>query len=996
LAVDPEALFAAGSAVVAAGDGVAANLTVLTGGFSVHTGLDPAGTVFGLAYQSAAEALLKAAVAAINACRHSGAKIQLGASNYSKAEAASTLGGGAGVLSPPSEPADIAPPGPPGTWGAGEPPPLLWAVVESFVDGVWPDGDVAGLHAAAARWRSFGAALSGMQGALDGSKSLIGAQQIAEGDQLKSVLSKIGENVNSIGAQCGKLAATLDDFANEVSHAQNAIRDLLHRLGSLADIAHDVVLIFEGDAIDEIKKIANDINAVLHNLGREGRAFEQSMTLGMQVIDHVVVEMEKFMRGEFTHFLGDQVGNAVANDFDTFINVNEGFFKGGVGMVQGIVALDPRWFLVDPKGATDTWMGMTKTSLLNHILNPQEAVEADKQMFKSLLHLDDWRSDRPGLGFGENVFDVATFFLPGVGEAGAGAKGAGAAAGAAEEGTEAATAAGTVGRGGEAAGELGELGELAGAGNGLGEIGKVGGGLTKDLQSLGDLPKIDPPISGSPVTLPTEGLPGAPVEAAPHPVETVPPGPHEPPAAPAGGPAGGPHEPPLPPAGGPAGGPHEPPSPTGEGAPHEAPSPPAGGPHEGSSVAPGPKPPDPPGGATEPPAPVSAPAGGPRDPAAPAEGAPHEPASPPTPAPAGGPHEPASAPAGRPQDPVAIPAGAPREPAWTPMAPSERLSSTNPQLTEPAPARVPVSPNGSPAQPAPAAAHSPESSSAPASSSPHASTPSSTPASGRPAELPAPHADSPHGHGHGGRPHRPHGHGGGPHGPGDGDPPGDQSPGQHGSRPGNDGTTGETPGGANGVDAPPVPPKIPGVDYAFPPADALPILERPGAELQRLADGGVPTHILEGYEPLGGQTVEEFKREFTIQDPGGKIRWDWDGQAPKNGFAGQPFESNHIPEDFRLDRLGSNGGGFMSAEGVPLAERAMPPGAATQYHVFEGTGREVPEGKGWVVQHGPAKDAFGQPGGADQWIVLDSKTGRPVPVDEVIQARLLREPNPPK
>ncbi len=551
LAVDPEALFAAGSAVVAAGDGVAANLTVLTAGFSVHTGLDAAGTVFGLAYQSAAESLLAAAAAAINACRHSGAKIQIGASNYSKAEAASTLGGGAGVLSPPSEPADIAPPRPPGTWGAGEPPPLLWAAVESFVDDVWPDGDVAGLHAAAARWRSFGAALSGMQGALDGSKSLIGAQQIAEGDQVKSVLSKIGENVNSIGAQCGKLAATLDDFADEVSHAQNAIRDLLHRLGSLADIAHDVVLIFEGDAIDEIKKIANDINAVLHNLGREGRAFEQSMTLGMQGIDHAVVEMEKFMRGEFTHFLGDQVGNVVANDFDTFVNVSEGFFKGGVGMVQGIVALDPRWFLVDPKGAADTWMGMTKTSLLNHILNPQEAVEADKQMFKSLLHLDDWRSDRPGLGLGENVFDVATFFLPGVGEAGAGAKGASAAARAAEEGAEAATAAGTVGRGGEAAGELGELGELAGAGNGLGEIGKVGGGLTKDLQGLGgDLPKIDP-VSGSPVTLPTDRLPGPPVEAAPHPVETVPPGPHEPPSAPAGGPAGGPHDPVSPPAGGP-------------------------------------------------------------------------------------------------------------------------------------------------------------------------------------------------------------------------------------------------------------------------------------------------------------------------------------------------------------------------------------------------------------------------------------------------------------
>ncbi|CPR04607.1 hypothetical protein BN971_00450 [Mycobacterium bohemicum DSM 44277] len=102
--VDPEALFAAGSAVVAAGGGLEANLTVLSTGCAAHTGLDAAGMVFGLGYQDAAESLLKAAAAGINACRHSGALIQQGASNYSKAEAASTLGGGAGVLQAPAAP----------------------------------------------------------------------------------------------------------------------------------------------------------------------------------------------------------------------------------------------------------------------------------------------------------------------------------------------------------------------------------------------------------------------------------------------------------------------------------------------------------------------------------------------------------------------------------------------------------------------------------------------------------------------------------------------------------------------------------------------------------------------------------------------------------------------------------------------------------------------------------------------------------------------------
>lgn len=75
-----------------------------------------------------------------------------------------------------------------------------------------------------------------------------------------------------------------------------------------------------------------------------------------------------------------------------------------------------------------------------------------------------------------------------------------------------------------------------------------------------------------------------------------------------------------------------------------------------------------------------------------------------------------------------------------------------------------------------------------------------------------------------------------------------------------------------------------------------------------------------------------------------------------------------------------------------MAERATPPGLAAQYHVLEGTGREIPAGKDWVVQHGPAKEAFGQPGSGDQWIVLDrATTNRPVPVEELIRRRLLRD-----
>jgi hypothetical protein len=588
LAVDPAALSAAGAAVVAIGDDLAAALGVLTGGFSANTGQDAAGEVFGLAYQDAAEALLKAAAGAINALRFNGAKIQLCASNYSKAEVASTLGGGGGELPAPGEPVKIAAPGPPGTLGPGVAAPLLWALVEALIDDVWPNGDVAAMRAAAGRWRAFGAALAGGQNALNKPKSAVDGQQIPEGASIQSVLSTIGKHMGELGAQCGQLATKLDAFADAVAHTQNAIRDLLHRLGTVSGLWHEVVSFLDGDALEEVKKIASDINALLHGLTREAEAKAQVMKDGMQIIDGWVRDMEKYMRGEFTHFLGQAVGNQVATVFDTYVNIDEGVFKGAVGFVQTVDQLDPTRFLYDPKGAASTWAGLGeivgKANPLYAVFDPAGALKNDLGLVKGLVHAEDWRSDRPGLGFGENLFDVATLFVPGAGEAGAGAEGAAAGTRAA---AEAADAAGTVGRAGRVAGEVGVA---AGAGGALADIGKAGSGLAKDFENLGgELPKTDPPLGGRPVGLPDPKPLEAPVEPTSRPMDSAmsskapfdpPPaspaaaggkGPFDPPTAPPG------WEPPEPP--GTPVGPHDP-VPRPGGGPGEPVSAPAGGPHD--------------------------------------------------------------------------------------------------------------------------------------------------------------------------------------------------------------------------------------------------------------------------------------------------------------------------------------------------------------------------------------------------------------------------------
>lgn len=744
LAVDPEAMFAAGSAVVAAGDGLTANLSVLTAGFAANTGHDMAGEVFGLGYQDAAGSLLNAAAAAINACRHCGALIQQGAANYSHVEAASTLGGGGGALQAPAEPVKITAPGPPGTLGPGEPPPLLWEVVQSFVDSVWPDGDVAGLHAAASRWRSFGAAASGMRDALNASKSLFDGQHIPEAGKIDDALSQIGSCLGDIDGQCGTLASSIDSFADEVGQAQSHIRDLLHRLGSLANPVHGAMLIFEGDAIEEIKKIAQDINGVLHQLGREARGLEQGIKVVMQVGDGLVVKAEKFVRGRLVQYLGEQVGNPVATVFDTWANANEGVLKGAVGMVEGLADLNPQWFLVDPQGAAATWTGLGKTmwkgSLVNSFLNPEEAAQTNLQMLKSLLRIEDWSRDRPGLGFGENLFDVATLFAPGVGEAGAAADGAGAAGRSAE-------AAAAAGRAGEEA--AGGLRGIAGARGALADISKTGGDLGANLEGVtADLPTIEVP--GAPVGLPAGRPLEAPVEATPHPPDaapgtaqgpTVPSGPTPPngtgPAA-----AGGSHEPVGAPTPAPAGAPHEPPGePT-----VAAPEPVGGAPHEALSgpveSAPAPAPA---AAAGEPREPVSVPAEAPAAPA-PAVGGPHDPGS----VPVGSPHDPAPVSSGNPHEPLPTSVGEPRgpvpvsAPVSAPPAVAatagDRLPSSLPQLIEHPSVRAPVMPSGSPIEAAPVGAGAPRPAPAPAApSASAASAPHFTaPGGGRPAEMPAP------------------------------------------------------------------------------------------------------------------------------------------------------------------------------------------------------------------------------------------------------------------
>ncbi|WP_078314970.1 TNT domain-containing protein [Mycobacterium sp. D16Q16] len=182
---------------------------------------------------------------------------------------------------------------------------------------------------------------------------------------------------------------------------------------------------------------------------------------------------------------------------------------------------------------------------------------------------------------------------------------------------------------------------------------------------------------------------------------------------------------------------------------------------------------------------------------------------------------------------------------------------------------------------------------------------------------------------------------------------------------------------------------VAGHDFGLTPSSAFEHVQNPADDLARLHQGGVPSHITDGYEQLAGRTVDQFQQEFTVPRSDGGLRWDWDNQAPNSGFAGSPTVTDHIPKDYALDRLGWEKGAFLADDGAPLSTRSMPPGVASQYNQYVGTGQRIPEDLNWEVRHGPAAPAFGQPGGANQWVVIDKTTGNEVPVKDLLDEGLL-------
>ncbi|KUI25590.1 hypothetical protein AU196_22535 [Mycobacterium sp. IS-1742] len=472
IVVDPDALAGAGESVTGVGDELSAAIEALSSslGGGAPSGLDAAGLAFGMAYQKSAQALLEAGTALVNASHNVGFGVGMSATNYSNANAASTIGGGAALLTAPVKPSEFSTPSTPPSLGGGVPPPFLWSVLQSFIPDTWPDGDPGRLRSSAEAWQSFASAIGGIAGGLSGPAGVIAGQQIPEGGAMTSAMSELSRSLSDVATEANNLATQTREFADDVQSTQDAIRDLCDRV-SPSGIFDGIKAVFSGDALDEIKEIADDVKEVLENFGRQADGRIALMESLITALDSAVVSMQQSARREFTHYLGDDVGGALASAFEFQSNVGEGAIKAGLESIVGIQQLDPVRFASDPEGATAAWGGVLDTlkyaTPSGVAADPAGAFDHGKNMVEGIVHAEDWRADRPGLGLGGVLFEAGSA-ATGVGAAKTGLRGASAAADAGDTGPAVRAAAGTAdatapiaGRASDIASKLEDLTTLA-------------------------------------------------------------------------------------------------------------------------------------------------------------------------------------------------------------------------------------------------------------------------------------------------------------------------------------------------------------------------------------------------------------------------------------------------------------------------------------------------------------------------------------------------------
>ncbi|WP_293321053.1 NAD(+)--arginine ADP-ribosyltransferase [Mycobacterium sp.] len=416
LAVDPAALDSAGAEVVTAGEGLGSVISTLTSALSGCAGMagdDPVGTALGHSYDGSAAKLIDAMVATRNGLCSLGDGVRMSAHNYSVAEAMSNVAGGGGPLPTPSVTGPMSAGSAPSSVGSGTGAPAGWGWVAPYIGMIWPTGDSAKLRAAAAAWSAAGTrfALAEILGT-GGPMTLIRAQQPPEGTAIDRAFTDAFSSTTSLVQQCQQIAAQLNSYAAKVDQVHAAILDLLARICDPLTGIKEVWEFLTDEDEDEIRKIANDIRAVVDNFSAEAEALRGEIASTLAAATTIVTDMGRHAAREWDQFLhGTDVGRAI-NQVGQYA---EGAWSEGGGMLKGIWDISSVRMMFDPIGYGRDVSDQVKGALPLVGLGGEHAPsleEAWKRLGKGLVHWDDW-SKNPAEAAGRSVFDIVTLALPG-------------------------------------------------------------------------------------------------------------------------------------------------------------------------------------------------------------------------------------------------------------------------------------------------------------------------------------------------------------------------------------------------------------------------------------------------------------------------------------------------------------------------------------------------------------------------------------------------------
>jgi hypothetical protein len=441
LAVDPQALDGAGTAVISAGESLGSVISTLTtalAGCSGMAGDDPAGAAFGRSYNASASKLLEAMATTRNGLCGLGYGVRMSAHNYSLADAMSNMSGHGEPLPAPHATAPVSAGSAPSAVGCGTGAPPGWGWVAPYIGMIWPNGDSAKLRAAAAAWLSAGTNFEVNEILGDvGPMGAIGAQQIPEGPAIAAAFTEANRSTAGILQQCVTIATQLTAYAAKIDKVHAAILDLLSRICDPMTGLKEVWEFLTDQDEDEIKKIANDIRTIVNNFTAEVDALRQQIATALTEAETILTTMGRYAEKEWDQFLHHTAVGRALNQVGQF---GKGVAEEVGGLVEDSWTYGPIRAYIDPQGWYNAWSqmvgGMAPLVGLGGDHAPGVA-ESWKNLGKNAVHWDDWATN-PAEAAGKSTFDIATLFVPGGGEAAAAAKGARAAADAAEAAAKAA------------------------------------------------------------------------------------------------------------------------------------------------------------------------------------------------------------------------------------------------------------------------------------------------------------------------------------------------------------------------------------------------------------------------------------------------------------------------------------------------------------------------------------------------------------------------------